>query len=1162
MKHPLSLALVLSFSLFVPVFSSCRRNGSESIREIYVDSDDSSFCIGETIDLHGFSLEVTYHDGHVEQVDGMDNDVSVRNLFTEECGDRVATFSYLGATVDYPYSVYAYHVTLKLNGGSVNGSKEDISVPLYNCKADISKYQPINEDESMQFSGWYYDKDLTNRESALVEGVINSDRDLVLYAGYDLKQSDRFNYVIDRKKGEATILSVNFQWLFLDPFLEELVIPSTIEGYPVTAIGPSIFYDSVNDIDYSSLFGVSKLTFAYPSHVKTIGHKAFSGLVNLKDVEFPDSLEVIGDYAFCSSGLSGTLQFEKNLKIIGKYAFSGCSNHLEAVKFSSQSSIEILGDYAFEYCSFLHDIELPEGLLEIKDGVFSNCNDITSISLPSTLKVIGAGSFRRMGALKRIDVSQENPYYVSSEGNLFSKDGKKLIRYCYANPRSEYALPSTVERIENGCFNIYNDYTNLTKLSLNEGLAYIGDDAFGGCHFSVVLPSTLKSFSVTAFKDYEGESYFINEDNPRYMVKDGILYSKDGTVLYSCPSDYAQKEFVLDRNVKIINEYAFCDMLNIRSFVISQDSKLQVIRSKGLLLFSFRFLKIFSVRMAHPFSFSSDSFFDSGYPRNSTFAVYFSDSSVEEDFLSCSPSGLVSFSSLTVNKNGLVDDAVSEIETKYGFTEYQSFLKGARPTSYSDFALDSDDLSRLLSKLSLIYSEHLYDDNHEEYFGYFERLCYTKFYLEYIKEQIFNSYSLGISERMIGRYDVLPNIAKGLVEPIMTQIRQKFPEVKSLVYQTLYSKIIDTDLTSEGFDPASCRKILEEVDELRLEDFGLPEQIAMKVYAIRASCWIDQILNEDLTSHEALRDIDFKVNYSDCFGFSGILGFLQGYFMTEHRKQMIYRYDDFMKFVSDLPALLQQDRKNIQKEIEDFDISSPFVGDIYRDFDSSVLSYYFLSTDENDPMYSKAIKISCSLAIYDFFDSALTNVTAESDDHQLLSAYSQSEIIQEFLDILGDDITGIYRYQDYLEESSEIETLAMARLSEIKNQIKNFVIDENHLQNDFLSLQERISYLGFYASEFLSPSDSDPVDYMEHYYVIHVSYLILQVLSSYQGKADFENFTEIKDEIFGYFDYKTFTYVYGLSYYIDGYLKYVNDITQVYRYDDYLSLLSELEQMK
>ena len=1162
MKHRFSLGLAISLFAFVPSLSSCDDNGSKLVKNIAVTCEDSSYCIGETVDFHDITLDVDFRDGRHEQVNGMDSDVTISGLSTVEIGKKEATIEYLGAMVIYPYSVNAYQVTLKLDGGLIDGRKEDISVSLYNCKADISGYIPVSEDESMQFSGWYYDKDHTRRADTFVEGIVNSERDLTLYAGYDVRQSDRFNYVIDRKKGEATIVSINPQWLLFNPFQEELVIPSTVEGYPVTAIGPNLFYDSKNDIDYSSFFSVSKLTFAYPSYVETIGYKAFAGLNDLTDVVFPDSLVTIGDYAFSSTDISGTLNFGRNLRKIGKYAFSGCSNHLESVKFADRSQIAILGDYAFEYCTYLHDVSLPEGLLEIKDGVFSNCNDITSLYLPSTLKVLGAGSFRRMGALKKIEVSPFNPYYVSVEGNLFSKDCKRLIRYCYANSQSEYTLPSSVERIENSCFNVYNDYTNLTKLYLNEGLYYIGDDAFGGGHFSVALPSTLKSFSVSAFKDYNGESYLMNEDNPRYKVKDGILYSKDGSVLYSCPSDYQQSEFILDPGVMIINEYAFCDINNIRSFVIPQDSKLQVIRSTGLLLFSFRLLKTFSVRMNQPFSFSSDSFYDPEYPGNTTFVAYFSNPYVRDEFLSLSPSGQVAFSSLVVESDGLVDEVISEIESKFNFTDYLSYVKGARPSCYTDFNLSSDELQSLLSKLSLIYSENLYHENDVEYFGYFERYYYTQFYLQYVKNKAFNSLTLSVYQMLMGRYNVLPSACKSLVSPIMNRISQEFPEVRNLVYHEVYSRIIDFDLSKEGFDLDACEKILDEVDELGLEDFGLPDQIALKVYAIRVSYWIYGVLNEDVSSHESLRDIDFKVNYSDCYGFVGIKGFLQGYFMTEHRKKMLYCYDEFMDFVSKLPSLLQNDWQKIQNEIRNFDISATFDGDVYRSFDSDVLSYYFLSADENDPMYTKATKISCSLAIYDFFDSSPQLVGEDSDDGYLFDVHAQSEIIQEFLEILGDDTTGIYRYADYLIASEEVKSFAQTRISEIKSRIWDFVIDDEHLQTDFPALEETIRGLGFYASDVLSPGSEGEPDSMEHYYVIHVSYLIMQVLNTYQGKVEFNNFREVKDMIFGYFDYESFKYEYGLSSYIEGYLGNVNDITQVYHYQDYLDFLSGLEQMK
>ena len=70
-----------------------------------------------------------------------------------------------------------------------------------------------------------------------------------------------------------------------------LVIPETLDGYPVTEIADSVFS------------GNTKLTSVHiPSGVKKIGWFAFSGCTSLKNVTLPKSLEEIGydAFAYCS----------------------------------------------------------------------------------------------------------------------------------------------------------------------------------------------------------------------------------------------------------------------------------------------------------------------------------------------------------------------------------------------------------------------------------------------------------------------------------------------------------------------------------------------------------------------------------------------------------------------------------------------------------------------------------------------------------------------------------------------------------------------------------------------------------------------------------------------------------------------------------------------
>ncbi|MCM1115907.1 MAG: leucine-rich repeat domain-containing protein, partial [Clostridium sp.] len=84
------------------------------------------------------------------------------------------------------------------------------------------------------------------------------------------------------------------------------------------------------------------------------------------------------------------LRFEGNVTSISDGAFVCCDDLTEI---TLPSTIRTIGKNAFSYCTNLTSITLNEGLESIGDCAFMYCRNLKNIDLPTTVKSIGSDAF-------------------------------------------------------------------------------------------------------------------------------------------------------------------------------------------------------------------------------------------------------------------------------------------------------------------------------------------------------------------------------------------------------------------------------------------------------------------------------------------------------------------------------------------------------------------------------------------------------------------------------------------------------------------------------------------------------------------------------------------------------------------------------------------------
>lgn len=337
----------------------------------------------------------------------------------------------------------------------------------------------------------------------------------------------------------------------------EIVIPSAIDGYPVTGITDGIFAER----------NVRKIVFS--DGAMRIADNFFAGCENLETIDIPESVVRIGTNVFeaCSAletvvtnglvlyqgwclgyadmengkrnliipeGIRGiaagafegeyeieAVAFPSTLRFVGARAFKDCTGIEEIIlpegvevvdrdafrnctyvqDISLPSTLREIGDGAFANCSQLMTVEIPDGVVEIGEVAFSNCWRMLSASIPCSVTNVGAGAFIECRRLTGVTV----PLGLATLAELFPSAYGKIESVIVVddNESGRVTLPM-VPGMFSGCGSMNN-------LTLPEDLAEVSADAFVGCTNMVAfsLPNTVTNIGARAFRDLKQLTEFV-----------------------------------------------------------------------------------------------------------------------------------------------------------------------------------------------------------------------------------------------------------------------------------------------------------------------------------------------------------------------------------------------------------------------------------------------------------------------------------------------------------------------------------------------------------------------------------------------------------------------------------------------------------------------------
>ncbi|MDE6107461.1 MAG: leucine-rich repeat domain-containing protein [Oscillospiraceae bacterium] len=310
---------------------------------------------------------------------------------------------------------------------------------------------------------------------------------------------------------------------------------------------------------------------------------------------------------------------EPNARFIPDGAFRDCDN-LTTVTLGA--NIDTVGQQAFYSCPKLTNVNLASApkLAYIEPLAFCR-TALTTVSLPASIREIGLNAFGINRVLTSIEVAEGNPgRYYSVGGVLYQNNpdvnggSVLLVRYPAGKAGTTFAVPDGVTAIESYAFSHSEKLTtvtfptslrvigyyalshciNLTTADVPEDVAQ-GDEIFEGSYHvaQVTLPPNIEKLTSSSFPvnskvttvtlpatvaelDTVPGAFTslpllreikVDANNKNFKSVDGVLFSKDGKILYAYPRNKAGSEYVVPDGVTTIWYSAFSGAANLEHIV-------------------------------------------------------------------------------------------------------------------------------------------------------------------------------------------------------------------------------------------------------------------------------------------------------------------------------------------------------------------------------------------------------------------------------------------------------------------------------------------------------------------------------------------------------------------------------------------------------------------
>ena len=357
-----------------------------------------------------------------------------------------------------------------------------------------------------------------------------SSQDGVLYSGYG---KILVKYPLGRYGSELVIpdgVTVIARHAFKDARVGSVVIPEGVEvieeeAFVDATLGEVRIPDSVTTVGRSAFKGSSCTDVHIGGGISILEPRTFAYCQRLSHVHLPDSVTAIREGAFTGcTALRGVditdlsrwcdVSFANADSNPITYAHELSLGGAPVTELSLPERMRPIGEYAFNGCSSLKALSLPK-VESVSDSTFRGCH-IQTATVPTrslsaipmaeltSLELVGSGKFGldvldSCPLIESVTVSEENEEYRSVDGNLYTKDGKKLVMYARGRRNTHFSVPDGVEILPP--HSISND--RLQRITISDSVTHVPAGAVYKCKnlSSVTVGRGVEKINADSFEE-------------------------------------------------------------------------------------------------------------------------------------------------------------------------------------------------------------------------------------------------------------------------------------------------------------------------------------------------------------------------------------------------------------------------------------------------------------------------------------------------------------------------------------------------------------------------------------------------------------------------------------------------------------------------------------